>query len=126
MSKLTEDQQRAFGDRITELFQDPQTATALLEKNSGLDPQKRIASLTAKQSAAFEAEKQQTQTKAAKANATQASISATEEYYKEASHAAEALIAELSNDHPLSHQIRQIRGGMSLTAARGPKEATVK
>lgn len=126
MSTLTEDQQRAFGDRITELYQDPQTAKYLSEKNSGLDPSKRLATLTAKKTAAASAEQNQTQAKAAFATATKTSVSSTEDYYKEASAAAAALVGELTEQHPLSHAIRKIRGGMVHESARGSKDTAPK
>lgn len=121
MSKLTEDQQRAFGDRIAEIYGKPETATAVAASDNGLDLSKRLTKLTAKQTAAAKAEGVQTQKKAEWMDATDKSQTATADYYAEASSAAEALITELGEDNTLSHQIRGLRGGMANTAARGPQ-----
>ena len=48
MSNLTEDQQRAFGDRITQMYGDSETAAALTAAGSGLNPANRSALLSAK------------------------------------------------------------------------------
>jgi hypothetical protein len=120
MASLTEDQQRAFGDRITEIYADPDTATAVTASDKGLDLTKRNTALTAKKTAATKAEADQTKAKAALTKATEDSVAATSAYYKEASSAAEALVTELGEDHALSKQIRGVRGGMVNVAARGP------
>ena len=120
MASLTEDQQRAFGDRITEIYGKPETATAVTASDKGLDLTKRKTALTAKKTAATEAEGKQTAAKAALTAATEVSVAATTAYYKEASSAAEALATELGEDHALSKQIRGLRGGMVNVAARGP------
>ncbi|GEM_PF-6338318 len=123
MAKLTEDQQRAFGDRILEIYGAPDTAAAVAKTDKGLNLAKRIAVLTAKQDAATKAEANQTQKKAEWMEATDLSQAATGDYYTEASSAAEALISELGEDAHLSHQLRQLRGGMINEAARGAKTA---
>lgn len=120
MASLTEDQQRAFGDRITEIYGQPETATAVATSDKGLDLTKRKTALGTKQSAATKAEGEQTKAKAALTQATENSVAATSAYYKEASSAAEALATELGEDHSLSKQIRGMRGGMVNVAARGP------
>jgi hypothetical protein len=120
MASLTEDQQRAFGDRITEIYNKPETATAVAASDKGLDLTKRKTALGTQQTAAAKAEGSQTAAKAALTAATEASVAATTTYYKEASNAAEALITELGEDHALGKQIRGLRGGMVNIAARGP------
>lgn len=120
MASLTEDQQRAFGDRITEIYGKPETAKAVAASDKGLDLSKRKTALAAKKTAATEAEGEQTTAKAALTAATEASVAATTAYYKEASNAAEALATELGEDHALSQQIRGMRGGMVNVTARGP------
>lgn len=124
MANLTEDQQRAFGDRITQMYGDADTAAALTAKNSGLDPSKRLTTLKAKQKIATDAEGAQTKAKANLKKATEDSIAATTDFYNEASRAAGALAEELGTDHPLSREIRKIRPGMSNEAARGPEKTT--
>ena len=119
MANLTEDQQRAFGDRVTELLGDPGTATALQNAGSGLDPTKRLAKLTGKKEAAAKAEATQTKKKAELTDASKASQDATADYYKEASSAVEALIGELGEEHSLARQIRGLRSSMSSPASRG-------
>jgi hypothetical protein len=121
MAALTEDQQRAFGDRITEIYGKPETATAVAASDQGLDLTKRKTALAAKKIVASKKEGDQTTAKAAWTDATKLSVAATEAYYKEASSAAEALITEIGEDHALSKQIRGLRGGMVNEAARGPK-----
>lgn len=126
MSQLTEDQQRAFGDRITTMYGDASTAAALTAKDSGLDPSKRAATLKLKQKAAAEAENEQVKAKAALKKATEDSVAATADFYTEASKAAGALAQELGDDHSLSQEIRKLRPGMVNTAARGPQTETPK
>ena len=121
MANLTEDQQRAFGDRIVELLGDEDTATALSTADTGLDPAKRLIRLSPLQDKAAKAEKEQTKKKAELSTATTNSQQATAAFYHEASTAAEAVIAALGEEHPLSAQIRKIRGEMSNPAARGPE-----
>jgi hypothetical protein len=121
MAALTEDQQRAFGDRITEMYDDPDTAAALTAKGSGLNPANRLTALAGKQDRANKAELAQTKAKAALKKATEDSVAATVAYYDEASRAAGALAEELGADHALSREIRKLRPGMTNEAARGPK-----
>lgn len=121
MASLTEDQQRAFGDRITKMYGDPDTAAALGAVGSGLDPTRRFTSLTAKQQAASDAETDQTKKKAALKTATENSVAATEAFYNDASSAAGALAEELGDGHSLSQEIRKMRPGMANEAARGPR-----
>ncbi len=102
------------------MYGDADTAAALTARNSGLDPTKRAALLVAKQKTASEMENAQTKAKAALKKATEASVAATEDYYKEASEAAGALAKELGDAHSLSQEIRKIRPGMTNEAARGP------
>ncbi len=45
MASLTEDQQRGFGDRITEIYGKPETATAVAASDKGLDLTKRKTAL---------------------------------------------------------------------------------
>src|SRR5947209_4531242 len=123
MANLTEDQQRAFGDRITKMYADPDTAAQLTAKGSGLDPSKRAALLKAKQIDAANAENLQVKAKAALKKATEDSVAATDDYYTEASKAAGALAQELGDDHTLSQEIRKLRPSMMNTAARGPQTA---
>ena len=119
MPNLTEDQQRAFGDRVVELLGDADTVTALSTADTGLDPAKRLGKLTPLQKAASKAENEQTKKKADLRKATDDSTAATAAFYREASSAAEAVISALGKDHALSEQIRSIRGEMSNVAARG-------
>ncbi len=120
MANLTEDQQRAFGDRITTMYADPATVSALTAKGSGLDPSKRAATLKLQQKAAAEAENEQVKAKAALKKATEDSVATTSAFYTEASKAAGALAEELGDEHSLSQEIRKLRPAMVNTAARGP------
>lgn len=126
MANLTEDQQRAFGDRILQMYGDPDTAAGLTARDSGLNPAKRHAALVLKQTAAMKAEGEQTKAKAALKSATELSVASTSEFYTEASKAAGALAEELGDDHALSQEIRKIRPGMSNEAARGPSTPGAK
>jgi hypothetical protein len=120
MANLTEDQQRAFGDRIVEICGDSDTAASCTAAESGLDPSKRLAKLDPLQGKASKAEVEQTKAKAALKTATEKSQAATGAFYTEASSAAEAIISAIGEGHALSQEIRKLRGGMTNAAARGP------
>ncbi len=124
MAALTEDQQRAFVDRIVELYGHSETAAAVTASDKGLDPTKRLAKLTPLQTAAAQAEAAQSAAEVAFRRATEVSRSATAAAYKEASEAADALAGELGDKHALSQQIRSLRRSMSNPAARGAKSST--
>ncbi len=127
MATLTEDQQRAFGNRMSEIAEDPETQAALNAAESGLDLGKRKAKLAAKKTAADSAENEQTRAKVQLARTTGASVAATGDYYTEASDVAGAICKGLGEKHPLSRRIHRLRPEMSNEAARGSrKTAAVK
>lgn len=124
IADLTEDKQRAFGDRIVELLGDPDLAAALTAADTGLDSTKRLARITPLKTKATQSENEQTKKKAELRKATDDSQADTANYYREASSAAEAVISALGEEHPSSGQIRSIRSGMSYPAARGSGSGT--
>lgn len=123
MADLTEDQQRAFGNRIAEMLNDPDTKAALVAAGSTYDPAPRGARVAQEAKDANASEQKQTKKKSELKDATTETVANTTVLYTDASGAADTLVGELGRNHSLSHEIRQMRTGMINVAARGPHTA---